>query len=305
MSAPMSPSVGLPASPPGASAADWLVLCKPRLNTMVVATTLGGAWLGSGGTAPPLLLVHAVLGTALTACGASALNMVLERRTDALMERTRNRPLPTGRLRPAEAILFGTVLSGTGLAWLALGTNLLATVLAAVTLVTYLFVYTPMKFRSASNTLVGAVPGAVPPMIGWAAVDHVHGLDAGAWVLFGVLYLWQIPHFLSIAWLYREDYRRAGLVMLPGIDDDGAAAGRHAVTYAVFLVPVSLFAVVTGLAGPWYAAGAVLLGAGFIAASVRFARERTDARARRLLHASLLYLPLLFLCMGLDRVHRP
>lgn len=299
----MAPSVRLDASPPGASAADWLVLCKPRLNSMVVATTLGGAWLGSGGRAEALLLVHAVAGTALTACGASALNMVLERRTDALMERTRNRPLPTGRLRPAEAVLFGTILSGAGLAWLALGTNLLATALAAATLVIYLFVYTPLKFRSASNTLVGAVPGAVPPMIGWAAAGN--GLGAGAWVLFGVLYLWQIPHFLSIAWLYREDYRRAGLVMLPGIDGDGASAGRHSVLYAVSLLPVSLFAFVTGLAGPRYAAGAAVLGLAFIAVTVRFARERTDARARRLLHASLLYLPLLFLCMGLDRGPRP
>ena len=300
MSAPLAPSVDLPA---GASAADWLVLCKPRLNSMVVATTLGGAWLGSGGQAPPLLLVHAVAGTALAACGASALNMVLERRTDALMERTRNRPLPAGRLRPAEAVLFGTILVAAGLAWLALGTNLLATALAAVTVATYLFVYTPLKFRSASNTLVGAVPGAVPPMIGWAAAGN--GLGAGAWVLFGVLYLWQIPHFLSIAWLYREDYRRAGLVMLPGIDGDGAAAGRHAVLYAATLIPASLFAVATGLAGPRYAAGAVVLGLAFVAAAVRFARERTDARARSLLHASLIHLPLLFLCMGLDRGPRP
>lgn len=303
MTGPVAPSVDLPAAASRASASDWLVLCKLRLNSMVVATTFGGAWLGSGGSAPAMLLVHATLGTALTACGASALNMVIERRTDALMERTRLRPLPTGRLRPAEAVLFGSILCAGGLAWLALGTNLLAAALAAVTVATYLLVYTPMKFRSASNTLVGAVPGAVPPMIGWAAAGH--GLDAGAWVLFGVLYLWQIPHFLSIAWLYREDYRRAGLVMLPGLDDDGAAAGRHAVRYAIALLLVSLFATATGLAGNGYAAGAVVLGAGFVAAAVRFARRRDDARARRLLHASLIYLPLLFLCMGLDRGVRP
>jgi len=299
VNAPLAPTVDVPAAAVRATAGDWIVLCKPRLNSMVVATAAGGAWLGSGGTAPAMLLVHAALGTALVACGASALNMVLERRTDALMERTRNRPLPAGRLRPAEAVVFGSLLCGAGLAWLALGTNLLATTLAAITLATYLFVYTPLKFRSASNTLVGAVPGAVPPMIGWAAAGH--GLDAGAWVLFGILYLWQIPHFLAIAWLYREDYRRAGLVMLPGLDDGGAAAGRQAVNYAVTLVGVSLFATVSGLAGAPYAAGALVLGAGFVAATVLFARERTDARARRLLHASLLYLPLLFLCMGLDR----
>jgi protoheme IX farnesyltransferase len=297
VSAPGAPSVDLPATRAASSAADWVVLCKFRLNSMVVATTFGGAWLGSGGTAPPLLLVHATVGTALTACGASALNMVLERRTDALMERTRNRPVPAGRLQPGEAVLFGSLLCGAGVAWLALGTNLLAASLA--TLLTYLFVYTPMKFRSASNTLVGAVPGAVPPMIGWAAAGH--GLDRGAWVLFGILYLWQIPHFLSIAWLYREDYRRAGLVMLPGLGDDGAAAGRHAVRYAAALLLVSLFAPSAGLAGPWYAAGAAVLGAGYIAAAASFARERSDRRARSLLHASLVYLPLLFLCMGIDR----
>jgi protoheme IX farnesyltransferase len=299
VSAPRAGSADLALEHPRAAAGDWIVLCKLRLNSMVVATTFGGAWLGSGGKAPVSLLVSAVAGTALTACGASALNMVLERRTDALMERTRNRPIPAGRIQPAEAALFGAILSAGGLAWLALGTNLLAASLAVLTLATYLLVYTPMKFRSASNTLVGAVPGAVPPMIGWAAAGN--GLDAGAWVLFGVLYLWQIPHFLSIAWLYREDYRRAGLVMLPGLDRDGAAAGRHAALYAAALGLVSLFAPAAGLAGGWYAAAAVLLGSAFLAAAVSFARSRTDGRARRLLHASLAYLPLLFLCMGLDR----
>ena len=305
MSAPAAPPVDLPVDAARPSAGDWLVLCKPRLNAMVVATTFGGAWLASGGAAPAMLLVHAVLGTALAACGASALNMVLERRTDALMERTRNRPLPAGRMRPVEAAVFGTVLAAAGLAWLAVFTNLLAAALAALTVGTYLFVYTPLKFRSASNTLVGAIPGALPPMIGWAAADGPRALDAGAWVLFGILYLWQIPHFLAIAWLYREDYRRAGLVMLPGLGDEGDSAGRHAVRYAVFLVLASLFAVVTGLAGTRYAAGALVLGAGFVGAAILFARRRTDARARLLLHASLVYLPLLFLCMGLDRGERP
>ena len=299
MSAPRAGAAGLAAESSRAGFADWAVLCKVRLNSMVVATTFGGAWLGSDGRAPASLLLHAAAGTALTAFGASAINMVMERRTDALMERTRRRPIPAGRISPAEGALFGSLLAGAGLAWLALGTNLLATALAAITLATYLVVYTPMKLRSASNTLVGAVPGAVPPMIGWAAAGN--GLDAGAWVLFGILYLWQIPHFLSIAWLYREDYRRAGFVMLPGLDGDGAAAGRHAVRYAVALLAVSLCAPAAGLAGAPYAAGAVLLGAGFVAAAAAFARSRNDARARRLLHASLLYLPLLFLLMGLDR----
>ena len=226
--------------------------------------------------------------------------MVLERRTDALMERTRDRPIPAGRLGPREAALFGGLLAAAGLAWLALGTSPLATALAAATLAIYLLVYTPLKFRSASNTLVGAIPGALPPMIGWAAAGN--GLGPGAWVLFGVLYLWQIPHFLSIAWLYREDYRRAGLVMLPGLADGGAAAGRHAVRYAVFLVAVSLLAPGAGLAGARFAAGAVAIGAGFAAAAWLFSRERSDARARRLLHASLLYLPLLMLLISIDKL---
>jgi protoheme IX farnesyltransferase len=298
--APPVGSPGLAVDAARSGVADWAVLCKLRLNSMVVATAFGGAWLGSGGDAPAALLLHAAGGTALTAFGASAVNMVMERRTDALMVRTRNRPVPAGRIAPAEGALFGAFLAAAGLAWLALGTNLLATALAAVTLATYLAVYTPMKLRSAGNTLVGAVPGAVPPMIGWAATGR--GLDAGAWVLFGILYFWQIPHFLSIAWLYRDDYRRAGFVMLPGVDGDGAAAGRHAVRYAAALVLVSLFVPAAGLAGPLYAAGAALLGAGFLGAAISFARERTDARARRLLHASLLYLPLNFLCLGLDHV---
>lgn len=299
MSLPTLGPAGIAVDRPRAAAADWLVLCKPRLNSLVVATTLGGAWLGSRGQAPAALLIHAVGGTALTACGASALNMVMERRTDALMERTRDRPVPAGRIAPADGVVFGSALTAAGIAWLALGTNLLAAVLAALTLLVYLAVYTPLKGRSASNTLVGAVPGALPPLIGWAAAGR--GLDAGGWTLFAVLYLWQIPHFLSIAWLYREDYRRAGLVMMPGVDGDGEAAGRHALHYALALVPVPLFALSAGLAGgAVFAAGAVLLGLGYASAAWTFSRVRTDERARRLLRASLLYLPLLFVLMGLD-----
>ncbi len=276
---------------------DWIVLAKPRLNSMVLVTTLGGAWLGSGGRAPAALLLHAVGGTGLVAAGASALNMALERRTDALMLRTRDRPIPSGRMAPAEAVAFGALLSAAGLAWLAMGTNLLAAGLAALTLGVYLGVYTPLKGRSAHNTLVGAFPGAVPPLIGWAAATG--GLDGGAWVLFAILYLWQIPHFLSIAWLWRDDYDRAGLVMLPGVDRTGAAAGRHAVLYAAFLTAASLCAV-PRLGGGAYAAGALVLGAGYTAAALAFARSRTDATARRLLRASLLYLPLLFALLGWD-----
>jgi protoheme IX farnesyltransferase len=296
---PRAGTADLPVVRTRAAAADWVALCKPRLNGMVVATAFGGAWLASGGRASAAVLLHASLGTALTACGASALNMVMERHADALMERTRHRPVPAGRVAPAEAALFGAALAAAGLAWLAVGTNLLATLLAAATLAIYLGVYTPLKVRSAANTLVGAVPGALPPVIGWAAAGE--GLGEGAWVLFGILYLWQIPHFLSIAWLYREDYRRAGLVMLAGREDGGAEAGRQAVRYAAALLLVSLFPPAVGLAGPWYAAGAALLGLGFAAAARGFARDRSDATARRLLHASLVYVPVLLLLLALDR----
>ena len=298
MSGPRAGSAGLAAVRPRAAAADWIELCKLRLNSMVLVTAFGGAWLGSEGRASGTTLLHAVCGSGLVAMGASALNMVLERHTDALMLRTRDRPLPAERLTPGEATAFGTVLAAAGLAWLALGTNLLAAALAAFTLFIYLAVYTPMKGRTACNTLVGAVPGAIPPMIGWAAAGN--GLGTGAWVLFAILYLWQIPHFLSIAWLYRDDYRRAGLVMLPGLDGDGAVAAGHATLYAAGLTLVSLAAVPVGLAGWTYLAGAFVLGAAFTAAGAAFARARSEANARRLLHASLLYLPLLFTLMGLD-----
>jgi len=297
VSAPRAESAGIAVERPRATVGDWLVLAKPRLNSMVVATTLGGAWLGSGGTAPAALLVHAVVGTALVAVGASALNQVFERRTDALMERTRDRPVPAGRIRPEEAALFGGALAAAGLAWLAVGTTLLAAALAAFTLLAYLAVYTPMKGKSAANTLVGAVPGAVPPMIGWAAAGG--GLDLGAWVLFAILYLWQIPHFLAIAWLYREDYRRAGLVMLPGVDGDGATAGRQAVHYALCLALTGLFIPEAGLANGTAAVVAVVLGAAYAAVAWAFARSRTDRAARFLLRTSLAYLPLLIAAMAL------
>jgi protoheme IX farnesyltransferase len=299
VSDPGTGSAGLAVARPRAGLPDWLELCKPRLNSMVVATAAGGAWLGSAEGARPSLLLHVAGGTALVAAGASALNMVMERHADALMVRTRGRPLPAGRIAPAEATAFGATLAAAGLAWLALGAGLLPAALAAFTLFTYLAVYTPMKGRSAYNTLVGAVTGAVPPVIGWTA--SAGRLGEGAWVLFAILYLWQIPHFLAIAWLHRDDYRRAGLVMLPGVDGDGRVAAAQATLYAAGLTIASLAATTTGLAGGTYFAGAILLGAGYTAAGAAFALERSDARARRLLHASLLYLPLLLLLLGLDR----
>lgn len=287
------------AATPSSTLADYAALSKPRLNTMVLATTLGGAWLAGGGNAPGLLLAHAVLGTGCVAVGASALNQVMERVTDGRMLRTATRPLPAGRLHPADAMAFGLLAIVGGVLWLAVATTALAAFLAGLTAATYLLVYTPMKARSAGNTLVGAVPGALPPVIGWTAVSGEMG--AGAWFLFAVLYLWQIPHFLAIAWLYRRDYEQAGLVMLPSVDEDGSATARHAVTHAVALLLASLFPLPAHGAGTLYGIAAVVLGTGYIAAALYFRARRTDRSARILLRASLIYLPLLFGVLVMDR----
>jgi len=281
-----------------AGPADYLEVSKPRLTALVLATTLTGAWLGSGGAAAPGFLLQTVLATALVAAGASALNQLAERRADALMRRTANRPLAAGRMQPAEALAFGLGTIAAGLAWLAAATNLAAAALAAFTAAAYVLVYTPLKSRTTLNTLVGAVPGALPTLIGWAAARG--RVDGGAWVLFSILYLWQIPHFLSIAWLYREDYARAGMRMLPVVDPAGGATGRQALLHAAGTVLVSLTAFSEGLAGGTYLAGAVLLGAAFLGAAGAFAFRRSDGRARALMRASLLYLPLLLGLMAFD-----
>ncbi len=279
--------------------ADYVELCKPRLNSLVVVTTLGGAWLASGAVESPAVLIHAVVGAALAAVGSSAINQFMERGLDARMRRTASRPVPAGRIRPGDALAFGVLSAVGGVAWLAVATTAMAAVIAAATLFIYLFVYTPMKSRSSANTLVGAIPGALPPLIGWAAVAG--RIDPPAWVLFAILYLWQIPHFLAIAWLYRADYERAGLVMLPGVDPEGWATGRQAILHSVGVLLASLFAMPFGLAGARYAVGATVLGLLLVAAAVRFRARRDDASARLLLRASLLYLPLLLTLMGLDR----
>ncbi|HVB37545.1 MAG TPA: heme o synthase, partial [Vicinamibacterales bacterium] len=243
---------------------------------------------------------HLVVGTALVAGGSAVFNQVYERETDQLMRRTRMRPLPDGRVQPAEALVFGAALAGAGLIDLALGTNLLAALVALVTLLTYTIVYTPMKQRSSLATLVGAVPGALPPMIGWAAGRDM--LTIHAWTLFSIVFLWQMPHFLAIAWMYREDYERAGFPLLPVIEPDGRSTGRQAVIYAAALVPVSLIPWMIGLAGGTYFVGALLLGGALLALATGFAIERTTASARRLFFGSITYLPLLWGLMILNRV---
>ena len=278
---------------------DFLALTKPRLNLLVLITTLGGLYLAAPDGVHPVLLFHTIVGTALVAGGAAALNQVWERDTDGLMRRTRMRPVPAGRLQALESTRFGLLLSAAGLVQLAVGVNLIAAAVAAATLVSYVLVYTPLKRRTWHSTLVGAFPGALPPVIG--AVAATGELSLTALALFGIVFFWQIPHFLAIAWLYREDYARAGLPLLPVVEPDGRSTGRQAVIYAAALVPASLAPAAVGLAGPAYLAAAAALGAGLLVLSARFARERSTPSARKLFFASIAYLPALWAMLVADR----
>jgi protoheme IX farnesyltransferase len=278
---------------------DFVALAKPRLNLLVVVSALAGYVMASGDTHDVWRLVCMIIGTGLVAGGASAFNQIIEREPDALMQRTRLRPMPDGRLATRDAWIFGTVLTVAGLAVLALGANLLSATVAFVTMASYAVVYTPLKRRSSFATVIGAIPGALPPVIGWtAALDE---LSQGAWVLFGIVFLWQLPHFLAIAWIYRDDYARAGFPMLPVIDPDGGSTARQAVIYALALVPVSLAPTLVGMAGPIYFAGALVLTLLFVGLSLRFAATRSIPAARRLFFGSIIYLPLLWMLMIADR----
>ena len=275
-------------------AADYLALTKPRLNFLVVATSAAGYYLGVQGSTDLLAMASAVAGTALVAGGAAVLNQVSERETDALMLRTRTRPLPDGRIAIAEARAFGMALSAAGVGLLALRANLLAAGLALATLVVYLAVYTPMKRRTPLSTLVGAVPGALPPLIGWTASRGTAA--GGGLILFAIVFIWQIPHFMAIAWLYRGDYGRAGFPTLPVIDPGGRRAARHAVFFAGALLPVSLAAVV----GPVAFSVTLVLGLGLLSLAMRFSWLRNDAAARELFFGSIVYLPILWVVLILD-----
>jgi protoheme IX farnesyltransferase len=292
------PAEALPLS--WARAADYLALTKPRIAAMVLVTVAAGALLAGGASVPVLIIFHAVVGAGLTAAGASALNQWLERDTDALMRRTRGRPLPGGRLLPAEVFAFGLVLSVAGVAYLAcMLPRPAAAVVAALTCFLYVAVYTPLKSRTPLNTLVGAVPGAMPPLIGWCAVRGSLSLEGVN--LFLLLFLWQVPHFLAIAWIYRDEYGRAGLCMLAVVDRDGRRTSRQMVLYCLTLLAASLTPVLTGDAGVVYLAGAVLLGAGFLATAVAFGRRHSPAAARRVVRASLVYLPAMLALLLVDR----
>lgn len=284
----------------GVRAADLVELAKPRITLMVVVTAGIGVLLASGGRVPMGLVLHALLGTGLVAAGSAALNHVLEREIDAVMQRTANRPLPAGRMHPDLALTLGVGLAVVGLIELTLAVNLLTALLGAVALTGYVFIYTPLKKVSPLATVVGAVPGAIPPMMGWTAVTE--SLDPGAWVLFAILFLWQLPHFLAIAWMCREDYRRAGFPMLPVIHPDGRSTARQMILYGAALLPVSLLPSTLGLTGSTYFLGAMGLGLFFLAMCVAFAVSLSAPAARRVLLASVLYLPAILAVMVLDRV---
>jgi protoheme IX farnesyltransferase len=266
-------------------------LVKARLTALVLLTTFVGFYLGARGAVNFLAMFHALLGTALVASGAAALNQWLERDYDAKMRRTASRPLPSGRLQPATVAIFGGVCSVAGLIYLAVLVNPLTSVVGAVTSVSYLFIYTPLKRVTWMNTLVGAVPGALPPLMGWTAARNE--LSGEGWALFAILAFWQIPHFMAIAWLYRDEYAKAAFIMLPNVDAGGGRTAQHAVGNTIALLLASLCPFAFGLNGKFYLAAALILGAGYFFCAVRFARQLTAQRARQLFLASIIYLPLL------------
>jgi len=278
----------------------YVVLMKPDVTFLVVITTAAGFYLGSRGTLDWLLLLHTVCATMIVGGGTAALNQYVEREADALMRRTSARPLPSGVLQPREVLIFGLAAIVVGAVWLALAANLLACLVALATSVLYLGLYTPLKTRTTFSTAIGAVPGALPPLIGWAAA---HGsLSLGGWVLFAILFFWQFPHFMAIAWIYREDYARAGIRMLPVVDRKGDATFRQIVCTSVILVWVSALPSVVGMAGMRYFFGALVLGMLLLQVSLWANRARTNIRAKWLMHATVAHIPLLLAWLILDKL---
>jgi protoheme IX farnesyltransferase len=302
-----------PAQPPAALAREsagapsvrgaiavYADLFKARLTLLVLLTAVVGFYLGSHGQVDYLLMFHMLLGTALVASGASALNQLLEREHDAIMRRTAGRPLPSGRLQPKQVLAIGCATAVAGLAYLSLAVNPLTAGIGAASLLSYVFIYTPLKRVTWLNTVVGAVPGGLPPLMGWAAARGE--LSAGGWALFAIQALWQLPHFMAIAWIYRDEYARAGFKMLPVLDPDGSRTGRHALVQTAILLPLSLCPFFLRLTGPIYLFGALLLGACFCWLATLFARRLTLRSARQLFYLSILYLPLLLTLMVVDKI---
>jgi len=275
-------------------------LIKARLTTLVLLTMLAGFYLGWRGAMNFVLMFHMLAATALVASGAAALNQLLEREYDAKMRRTQDRPLPSGRLQPATVMIFGGVCATAGLIYLALAVNPLTSVTGAVTLASYLFIYTPLKRVTWLNTNVGAVPGALPALMGWTAARGE--LSCEGWALFAIVAFWQIPHFMAIAWIYRDEYARAGFKMLPVVESGGRRTGEQSVSHTLALLAASLSPFIFKLAGPVYLAGALVLGAGYLWCAIQFSRQLTMARARQLFLASIIYLPLLLSALVWDKV---
>ncbi len=275
-------------------------LVKARLTSLVLLTTLVGFYLGNQGPANFPLLVAAMVGTGLLAAGAATLNQYLERDYDKLMPRTQDRPIPAGLMSADATLVFGGVLSVVGLVELALLVNLLTSLLGAITIVLYLFVYTPLKRVTSLNTIIGAVPGALPPLMGWTAARG--SIDMAGWSLFAILFFWQLPHFLAIAWMYKDEYGQAGYVMLPNVDPTGSRTARQALSHTLGLLPVSLCPAVFGITGGFYFLGATLMTLVFIGCAFSFTRQLNRASARRLFFCSIIYLPLLLGLMVLDKV---
>jgi len=274
-------------------------LTKPRITLLVVLTAAAGFCLGSRHGIDFVRLLNMAVGVALLSSGIATLNQYIERKTDGLMRRTESRPLPSGRLAARDALLFGILLSAAATAYLAILINPLSAALGLVTFASYLFIYTPLKTKTTLSTVLGAFPGAMPPLMGWVAARGDVSLEA--WILFAILFLWQFPHFLAIAWMYRDDYARAGIKMLPVVEPEGRVTGQQIISYTLLLVPVSLLPTLINLAGWVYLVGAIVLGVVFLYFSVRAAFIRTTWQARQLLLASVLYLPVLFALMVLNQ----
>jgi protoheme IX farnesyltransferase len=285
---------------PHSAVRDFVELSKPRIIGLVLVTAAAGFYLAAPAGVAVALFFHLIVGTALVAAGTNALNQVVERDTDALMRRTARRPLPSGRLSLVAAMTFAWSAGLLGVAYLALFVNVLTAGIAAATLLSYVFVYTPLKRKTSLNTLVGCVPGALPVLGGWTATGRP--LTVHAWALFGILFLWQLPHFLALAWMYREDYARAGLRMLSVGDREGRNTFWFAALYALALLPVSLTPTIVGISGPWYFLGAALLSSWLLWVGITAARERTNAVARRLFLTSVWYLPALLGLMVANKV---
>jgi len=278
---------------------EYTELTKPRITWLILMSTAVGYFFGHRGAWAFWPILHTLLGTGLIASGTAALNQWYERDADRKMRRTAGRPIPSGRLSPERALRFGIMLSLLGFGELGFEVNWLAASLGMITLLSYLFLYTPLKQKTPLSTLVGAFPGAMPPIIGYAAASGV--LDAPAWALFAILFFWQFPHFLAIAWMYREDYERAGIVMLPVVQPDGRSTARQIVLYSLALIPVSLVPSLLGMSGNIYLAGASALGLWYLYSGVRVAFDRTILRARAVLLVSVIYLPLIYGLMLFDR----